>query len=132
MSKIINRRNFIKAGAAAGLALTMIDNIHLSGEDDKKVRLGFIGVGGRGTSLLKTTLNMKNIDIPAVCDINTDNLSRAQDIVVKSGNKKPEGYSKGEEDFRRMLLRDDLDGVIIATPWEWHTPMAVCGMKSGK
>ena len=128
----MNRRNFIKSSVAAGMAVTMTNNIDLYGRNNKKVRLGFIGVGGRGTGLLKTVLSMENVDIPAICDINVDNLSRAKDLVEKAGMKTPDGYSKGEEDFRRMLLRDDLDAVIIATPWEWHTPMAVCGMKSGK
>jgi len=56
----------------------------------------------------------------------------AQDLVVKSGREKPEGYGKDETDYRRLLERDDIDAVVIASYWEWHTPMAVDAMKAGK
>jgi predicted dehydrogenase len=53
-------------------------------------------------------------------------------MVEKAGFKKPEGYGKNEHDYRRLLERDDIDAVIIASYWEWHTPMAVDAMKAGK
>ena len=46
--------------------------------------------------------------------------------------KKAVIYDKNEHSFEKMLERDDLDGVIIATPWLWHTKMAVATMKAGK
>jgi len=75
---------------------------------------------------------MQDVEIPAICDINVANLNHAQALVEQSGRKRPEGYSLGEEDFRRLVLRDDLDAVIIATPWKWHTPISVAAMKAGK
>ena len=127
----MNRREFVKAGAATGLTLSMAPTV-LAGKDDRKVRLGFIGVGGRGAGLLEICLTMDEIEIPAICDVLEKNLNRVQDLVEKSGRKKPEGYSNGEEDFHNMVVRDDLDGVIIATPWRWHIPMAIATMKAGK
>ena len=50
----------------------------------------------------------------------------------KAGRGKPDAYVKGPEDYKRLLAREDLDAVIIATPWDWHTPMAVEAMKAGK
>jgi len=50
----------------------------------------------------------------------------------KQGHPEPEGYSRSEEDYKRLIERDDLDAVLIATPWEWHTPMAVASMKADK
>ncbi|MCK4966583.1 Gfo/Idh/MocA family oxidoreductase, partial [bacterium] len=132
MGKSMNRRTFVKTGVAAGLAMTMTRNIRLFGTEDKKVRLGIIGVGSRGTGLLKIFLKREDVEVPAVCDIRKDRVARAQRLIERSGRKKPEEYSRGEEDFRRMVLRDDLDGVVIATPWRWHTPMAVAAMKAGK
>ena len=96
------------------------------------VRIGFVGVGGRGTGLLRTLLDIPGVTVPALCDINEANLARAQDIVGKTGSKRPEGYSSGPEDFRRLVARDDLDAVINATPWELHTPVSVAAMKAGK
>jgi len=96
------------------------------------VRLGFIGVGLRGTSHLKRVLNRADVEVRAICDIDKEALARAQTLVENSGRKKPKRYSNGDEDFRRMVVRDDLDGVIISTPWLWHVPMAVATMKAGK
>ena len=50
----------------------------------------------------------------------------------KARGKRPEGYSRGEDDYTRLLARDDLDGVIICTPWQWHGPMAIATLKAGK
>jgi predicted dehydrogenase len=96
------------------------------------VRLGMVGVGNRGTSLLETLLTLDGVEIRALCDINPGNLVRAQNIVQKKTDKRPEGYSEGPEDFRRMVVRDDLDAVITATPWKWHTPVAVATMQAKK
>jgi predicted dehydrogenase len=131
MSKRMNRRKFIKTSAVAGATATFLPNI-LMGTEEKKVRIGFIGVGSQGTSLLKVCLDMKDVEVPAICDIDIEHLSRAQRLVEKSGRKKPEGYSKNEIDYKNMVIRDDLDGVIIATPWVWHTPMSVDTMRAGK
>jgi predicted dehydrogenase len=99
---------------------------------EKVVRIGIVGAGNRGTGLLRNFLDLPGVAIPAVCDINEANLSRAQGIVEKAGHKRPEGYSRGLEDFRRLAARDDLDAVVTATPWGWHTPVCVAAMKAGK
>jgi predicted dehydrogenase len=72
------------------------------------------------------------VEVPALCDISRANLDRAQSIVETACGKRPEGYSKDEEVYRRLVERDDLDAVIIATPWNWHTTMALATMKAGK
>ena len=51
---------------------------------------------------------------------------------MKAGQPKPEGYSRGETDFRRLCQQEDLDLVLTATPWEWHVPVCLAAMNNGK
>ena len=53
-------------------------------------------------------------------------------MIREFGKKEAAVYTGDEHAFEKMLERDDIDGVIIATPWLWHTPMAVATMKAGK
>lgn len=135
MAEKYGRRSFLKLGASVGTGLALsATNVALakSAANNKSVRTGIVGTGGRGRALLKTMLNMEEVEVPALCDINVEHLSIAQDMVVRAGRPKPQGYSKDEYVFQQLMDRDDLDAVIIATPWEWHTPMSVYGMKAGK
>ncbi len=66
MDKKINRRNFIKTGAAGGLAVTMGRNIRLYGRDDRKVRLGFIGLGNQGSGLLRMSRMIEGCPVSIV------------------------------------------------------------------
>lgn len=98
----------------------------------RAIRIGFIGVGARGSGLVRGALAHDNVEIRAICDINEQSLSRAQAAVEKAGRKRPEGYSSGVDDYKRLVAREDLDAVINAGPWELHTPMSVATMKAGK
>jgi predicted dehydrogenase len=97
-----------------------------------RVRMGFIGVGGQGSGHVGNFLKIENVEIRAVCDIVESKVARIQKWVQEAGGKKPEGYSLGEFDFKRMCQRDDLDLVFIATPWRWHVPMCLEAMNTGK
>jgi predicted dehydrogenase len=119
---MLHRREFIMAAGATGLALGA----------EKTVRIGIVGAGNRGTMHLNNIVGVPGVEVRAICDINEANLNRGLSIIEKAGQKRPEGYSRGEEDFRRMVTRDDLDAVITATPWEWHVRVAVAAMKAGK
>lgn len=104
----------------------------LPAQEVEPVRVGLVGVGNRGSSLLRTMLRIPGVEIRAVGDINEERLAKAQQQATEAGREKPEGYSRGPEDFRRLVERKDLDAVINATPWHWHTPIAVAAMKAGK
>jgi len=133
-SSRLKRREFFEKSAASALALALGPQAHrLSAADkDSAVRIGFIGVGGRGTVLLRLALMMEQVEVPAICDVDESHTGRAQRLVERRGFPMPAGYSKGPEDYKRMLEeRDDLDAVICATPWEWHTPMMVAAMEAG-
>ena len=100
-------------------------------EARERVRLGIIGVGGRGTSLLQDLLAIENVEVKAICDLVPEKVARAQKAVTDAGQAEPTGFSKGERDFKN-LTELELDIVYIATPWNWHVPMALGAMKNGK
>jgi predicted dehydrogenase len=145
---LINRRQFIQstlamvaANAVAGCSSStkMITNtneqrsvIGLVVPNIPIVRVAFIGVGQRGVGSITHFCHLDGVEITAICDTDQQVLERAIDIVIKSGLNKPATYSNHDYAYRDMLSRDDIDLVIISTPWRWHTPMAVDAMNSGK
>lgn len=131
MGKRIKRREFMEVSAAA-VGLAVSSAARGQAESVSPVRVGVIGTGNRGRSLLGVLVGMKNVQVPAVCDTDPKAAQAAQEIVVKAGQPQPEAYTRDEQVYQELLARMDLDAVIIATPWHWHTPMAVDGMKAGK
>lgn len=123
MSSKVTRRDILKhalAGTALALAKPVTVRSSLNTRGERTVRIGMVEVGSRGTSLLQTLMALEGVEVKALADINVNNLARAQGIVEKKCGMRPEGYAAGPEDFRRLVIREDLDAVITATPWEWH------------
>ena len=147
--KNISRRNFMVRTAMGGAGLVIANEILSENlqaatpktasatmigvpfEVHERVRLGIIGVGGRGTSLLRDLLAVEGVEVKAICDLVPEKVEHAQKAVTDAGQPKPAGFSKGDHDFKN-LNQLDLDIVYIATPWNWHVPMAVDTMKNGK
>ncbi|HTP33386.1 MAG TPA: Gfo/Idh/MocA family oxidoreductase [Candidatus Acidoferrales bacterium] len=100
----------------------------------ENVRLGVIGTGGRGTSLVDNFSSVPGVSITALCDIVKEKVQRAQTRLDRAGkaSQKISTYTEGDHAFEQLVKQDDLDLVVIATPWVWHTPMAVAAMKAGK
>jgi predicted dehydrogenase len=91
--------------------------------------MGAIGVGNRGTSVLREFFKQPDAQFVAMCDVNADNLSRAIHLAnERNGNKDCKGYT----DFEETLERSDLDAVLIAPPHHWHVTMGVSAAKAGK
>jgi len=135
MSDLLNRRGFLKAGAGAGLAATLASRGARSAEKPaagKPLRIGFIGVGGRGSSDLKDALKAEGVEVAVICDITPANLKRALDFVEKQTGKRPEGFGDYPYQYRQLLKRDDIDCVVIATPCYWHEVMYVDALNAGK
>lgn len=97
------------------------------------VRFGLIGVGQRGSTLLRLLLQIPGARVNAVCDVDDEALAGAQ-AILKDNAQAPafEVVAGGEYAYRKLLDRTDLDAVIIATPWRWHAPMAVEAMQADK
>ena len=131
----MDRRTFLENNTAVLAGATLATVLPLSAQAQaatkKPIRIGIAGSGSRARGLMHMLLGLGGVEIPAVCDIKPSALKAAQDLVVKNGQPKPEGYS-GPTDYKKMMDRDDLDAVIIGSPWDLHTPMAVYAMKAGK
>ena len=130
-SPAVSRRSFLQAGAASAIALGLTPiaaAAHSAASHTqaasmmnvpfgaKEPRLGIIGVGGRGTSLLEDLL-AANAQVLAICDIVPEKAKHAQDLIEKAGQPAPELYTKDDHDYEHLVARDDLDLVIVATPW---------------
>lgn len=144
--KTLDRRDFLKLGTA-GVGTILAGRLMSSPEQAiaanktmigykappmDVVRIGFVGVGGQGTSHVENFLKIPGVEVKAVCDIIEERVARAQKMVEDAGRKKPEGYSRGPRDFERLCDRDDIELVFNSTPWEWHVPVSLAAMESGK
>jgi len=126
----VTRRGFIQAGAGAAVAFGAASALET--KDAPRVRVGVVGVGNRGTHLVRTLLQIPGVEVNAVGDIVEAHAARSQDIVEQASGRRPAAYTDGERDYEDLVVRDDLDAVITATPWQWHTPVMVAAMEAGK
>src|SRR5438552_4442715 len=99
MSKLTRRQAMLAAmGTAFSLALgaEAISASQAQKLDglEKRVRMGFIGVGDRGTSLLRVALTYPQSEVLAVCDIDSQAMKRSQDIVEQARGSRPQGFDK--------------------------------------
>jgi len=153
----MERREFIKVGAMAAGALA-VPNILKAGSKEK-VRMGFIGVGNRGTQLLHIFMKNPNVEVTALCDIYEPNLKRDDaafdpkfyewglkgrlpNFRNKDGSLKKQevelaarikdGSCKLYTDYKALLADGNVDAVCIATPDHWHAIMTIDAVKAGK
>ena len=96
-----------------------------------KVRVAVIGLH-RGLTHVESCLGIEFAEVVAVCDLRNERAVHAADIVEKKSGKRPVIYGGTENIWEQMVERDDIDAVYIATPWEWHVPMALRVMERGK
>ncbi|AFL85769.1 putative dehydrogenase [Belliella baltica DSM 15883] len=96
-----------------------------------KVRIGFIGLGMRGPGAVNRMSKIQGVEIVAICDLVPEKVDKIAKSLEKTSHK-PEKYSGSAYAWKKMVDRDDLDLIYIATPWDWHTPMAVYAMEAGK
>lgn len=95
------------------------------------VRVGFIGLGMRGKDAVKRYTHIDGVEIVALCDIEQANVDKSQKTLKDRGREAAAGYV-GEEAWKQLCERKDIDLVYICTPWNMHVPMAVYAMEHGK
>jgi len=132
----LDRRDLLRITAAGATAWAMGGATFASEAEPRPmetVRVGLVGIGNRGTWLLKILLGLEGVQIKAVCDIVEDRVAKGQDMVTAAGQARPTGYSRSETDFKRLCENEDLDLVVNAVrPWKWHAPICVAAMTAGK
>ena len=155
----MNRKHFLKSvlGASAFIGIPfnsysfsndsideLINNTKLningsmfsfSDTEIKKVRVAIIGVGNRGSVLLQMfqyLVENDHAEIIAISDISEKKVNNSSDKLSKFQRRKADLYYKSNEDWKKVCDRDDIDLVLIATPWELHTSMSVYAMENGK
>src|SRR5690349_6556787 len=124
----VTRRSFVKTAAGAGIALgaaTRTVHGRILGANDR-INIAVIGVGGRGSGLLREAVGIQEssarVQVLAVADVYEKRKRAAQEVC------KGDAYL----DYRQILARPDIDGVIVATPDHWHAKIAIEAMNQGK
>jgi len=151
--KKISRRDFIKSTAMGVAGAMVVDKVlaqsigapfkgSVLGANDR-INMGFIGVGNRGTELLKLFLQEKNnCRIAALCDVYKPYLDRD----LKSVDPRLTSFSDripamGEtfesvpvkySDYRKLLENKEIDAVCVATPDHWHALITIDAVNAGK
>ncbi|WP_308910358.1 Gfo/Idh/MocA family protein [Pseudokordiimonas caeni] len=135
-----NRRQFLAGVAAAGAVAATAMPARAKGTDVSalrtksldEVRIGLIGVGDRGYEHVRSLTMIDGVRIVAIADLYEDALEKSAAHVKAARGYRPVLITGSEEAYRDLLARDDIDAVVISTPWRWHVPMAVETMQSGK
>jgi len=141
--EFVTRTGIVTAGVALGAPkLTAAGYNRVQGANDK-VRMGFIGIGNRGSQLLNLFMMQPDIEVAALCDIYEPYLLRDRSKVNPRYIKDMPGQvpEMGEKfayepklykDYRELLADKDIDAVCIATPDHWHAIQTIDAMKAGK
>ncbi|MBJ2173269.1 Gfo/Idh/MocA family oxidoreductase [Aureibaculum sp. A20] len=128
-----SRRNFIKKSAIVGAGISVLPNLTYGFSTKKdKLKVALIGVGLRGTNHLTNLLQREDVVVTAICDVDPVRIKIAEEHIKKHKNPKVQVFGKDDYDYKNLLELKEIDAVIIATPWLWHTRMAVDSMKAGK
>ena len=95
------------------------------------VRTGFIGLGMRGPDAVRRFTYIDGAKVVALCDLEADRVAKSQEILAGRGKPAAAEYS-GEDGWKQLCERDDIDLVYICTNWQTHVEMAVYAMECGK
>ena len=96
------------------------------------VRVGFVGIGMRGSDAVARYTYVPGVKITALCDVEADRVEKAQKTLEDRGFPKAAGYSGSTEAYKELCDRDDIDLVYICTDWKHHVPIALYAMEHGK
>lgn len=125
----LNRRKFIQ-GTGSALALSALDRKGIAAHHTSSVkRVGLIGAGWYGKSDLFRLIQVRDVDVVAICDVDSNHLAEAGRLIGERqiSGKVPALYG----DYRKMLADHKFDLILIGTPDHWHARQAIDAMASG-
>ncbi|MHC4791614.1 MAG: Gfo/Idh/MocA family protein [Planctomycetota bacterium] len=133
----IDRRKFLKTASAMAVGVIGFPYIVSASALGKagtvapsnRIFVGAIGVGEQGNVVLGNCLNQSDAQVVAVCDVDKGRRDRTAQLVDQHYQKKG---CAAYNDFRKLIARDDIDAVLIATPDHWHVLCATAAARAGK
>ena len=96
------------------------------------VRVGFIGLGMRGSSAVSRYLHIPGAKVVAICDIEPEMVQKTQERLKRAGHPEVPAYTGSEDAWKQLCERDDIDLVYVVTDWKNHAKMGVYAMEQGK
>lgn len=123
----VNRRRFLGSSVAAGWAISQGREVGAVA-DRPPVKLGLIGLGNRGTALLRAALELPKVEVVAVADPEPRHRQRALGIAQKASGRRPEGSEHAEG----VLGRDEVEAVLVALPCDLHDSTYADALRAGK
>lgn len=118
----LTRRHFLKSSTIALGAAYAATSLNVLGANER-IRLGFIGLGGRGSFHLRQLVKMDDVSVVAAADVSQQKLDRA--AAVAPG-------VRAMKDYRALLDAKDVDAVVISTPDHWHAIPTIEACQAGK
>jgi predicted dehydrogenase len=128
----MNRRNFIKQAGTGALAMSTMSLLGNSqswiGANDR-LRMAVIGIHGMGKTHLREFQALKDVEVAALCDVDSNLFSEMiKNNYTDKGLKSPKTYG----DMRKLFEDKSIDAVTVVTPNHWHTLAAIWAMQAGK
>jgi predicted dehydrogenase len=122
------RRGFLKTALAAAAAPVLIPASAFGANE--RVALALVGAGGRGRWLAREAFaKLSEVRVVAACDVDAGMVAKGVETVNTAYG---DAACKGYRDFREVLARQDVDGVIVATPDHWHALIGIAAARAGK
>ena len=107
------------------------DALRLQCEPIECVRIGFVGLGVRAKRAVHRMMHIEGCKVVALCDLVQENIDEAKEIISASGKEIPDCFT-GEEGWKELCHKPDMDLVYICTDWASHADIAVYAMQQGK
>jgi predicted dehydrogenase len=128
-----DRRTFLQQSMMAGVAVSLPNQVKaLASSKINKVRIGIIGAGFRSHGHMGHFLQRDDVAVTAIADPQQRSIDEALQVFKKYGRPEPAVYKKGNHDYENLVKRNDVDAVVICSPWEWHIPQGIAAMNAGK